>query len=520
MSGRAGVRILVLEDDKSLSEILCEELRARGFLPTPAETVAEAKEHLGRFEFEVALLDLMLPDGSGIDVLRHVTEEGLATESIVLTGYAQVSTAIEAMKLGAYDYLAKPVRMEEVEALVVKAAEKAMLRRENLSLRLRLELQDAPAGIITQDPGMRTLLQALDKVAQSDLPVLVQGESGTGKELVARALHQRSERGALPFVAFNCAAVPDNLIESELFGYEKGAFTGAIARKLGMFELADRGVLFLDEIGDLSPAVQVKLLRAVEVREFFRVGGTRSVHLDVRIVSATNKNLKEASQAGSFREDLYFRLNGVTMSLPPLRDRKGDIALLATHFLKKAGGKAATEPGRDPEARSLPVARQHPGAPDGDAEGRGPGHPRDPGARGSASRSQGRGVEERHAHRPHPGRAREGVHQEGARREPGPSRPDGQGPGDRRQDPLQQAGARPAAKPVGGQAEGVTRTRSAALSSSTILTVLMKLLLRARKGSDSRPPSTETCTRCRKGRSSARTSDRRRLGSLTQTWPT
>jgi DNA-binding NtrC family response regulator len=335
----AGTRVLVLEDDKALSEILCEELGARGFRPMPTESVAEAVEHLGRFEFDVAILDLMLPDGSGIDVLRHLTEERLATEAIVLTGYAQVSTALEAMKLGAYDYLSKPVRMDELEALVLKAAEKASLRRENLSLRLRLELQRAPTGIITEDPGMHALLATLDKVAQSDLSVLIQGESGTGKELVARALHERSERASLPFVAFNCAAVPDNLIESEMFGYEKGAFTGATVRKPGLFELADHGVLFLDEIGDLSPAVQVKLLRAVEIREFYRVGGTRAVRLDVRIVSATNRNLKEASASGGFREDLYFRLNGVTLQLPPLRDRKGDIALLAAHFLKKPGTK-------------------------------------------------------------------------------------------------------------------------------------------------------------------------------------
>jgi two-component system, NtrC family, response regulator AtoC len=334
-----GTRVLVLEDDKSLSEILCEELLTRGFRPMPAESVAEATAHLRAFEFDVALLDLMLPDGSGIDILRHLTDEGLATEAIILTGYAQVQTAIEAMKLGAYDYLSKPVRMEEVEVLVQKAAEKASLRRENISLRLRLELQRSPSGIITEDPGMRTLLATLDKVAQSDLPVLIQGESGTGKELVARALHERSDRARQPFVAFNCAAVPDNLIESEMFGYEKGAFTGAVTRKPGLFELADHGVLFLDEIGDLSPPVQVKVLRAVEIREFYRVGGTRSVRLDVRIVSATNKNLKEASTSGAFREDLYFRLNGVTLELPPLRERKGDIALLAAHFLKKAGGK-------------------------------------------------------------------------------------------------------------------------------------------------------------------------------------
>jgi DNA-binding NtrC family response regulator len=335
----AAIRVLVLEDDKPLSEILCEELQARGCRPTPAEAVSEARDLLRRFEFEVALLDVMLPDGSGIDLLRHIVEEGLATESIVLTGYAQVSTALEAMKLGAYDYLSKPVRMEEVEPLVTKAAEKALLRRENLSLRLRLELQSAPAGIVTEDPAMRALLATLDKVARSDLPVLVQGESGTGKELVARALHQRSERASQPFVAFNCAAVPDNLVESELFGYEKGAFTGAVSRKPGMFELADRGVLFLDEIGDLAPAVQAKLLRGIELREFFRVGGTRSVRFDVRVVSATNKDLKEASQAGSFREDLYFRLNGVTLRLPPLRERRGDIGLLAAHFLKSAGAE-------------------------------------------------------------------------------------------------------------------------------------------------------------------------------------
>jgi DNA-binding NtrC family response regulator len=339
LSTVAGVRVLVVEDDSALSEILCEELAARGFRPLRAATVAEAQEHLAKFDFEVALVDLMLPDGSGIDVLRRIAQEEAATEGIVLTGYAEVSTAIEAMKLGAYDYLTKPVRMEEVEALVTRAAEKALLVRENLSLRLRLELQDAPAGIVTDDAAMKSLLATLDKVARSDLPVLVQGESGTGKELVARAIHQRSDRAAQPFVAFNCAAVPENLLESEVFGYEKGAFTGAMARKPGMFELADRGVLFLDEIGDLSAAVQVKLLRAVELREFFRVGGTRPLRLDVRIVSATNKDLKEAAQAGTFRDDLYFRLNGVTLSLPPLRERRGDIALLAAHFLRKAGGR-------------------------------------------------------------------------------------------------------------------------------------------------------------------------------------
>jgi DNA-binding NtrC family response regulator len=335
----ASYRVLVLEDDDALSEILCDELRARGHVIDAAGSVAEAREQLRKREFDVAFLDLMLPDGSGIDVLRHISEEGLATEAIVLTGYAALSTAIEAMKLGAYDYLTKPVRMEELEVLVDRAAEKAALKRENLSLRLRLQRHDAVEGLVTDDPAMKATLATLDRVASTDLPVLIQGESGTGKELVARALHLRGDRAAQPFVAVNCAAMSESLLESELFGHEKGAFTGALLRKPGMFELADRGVLFLDEIGDIAATVQVKLLRAVETREFYRVGGTRSVRADVRVVSATNKDLRKQTQSGAFREDLYFRLNGVTLTLPPLRERKGDISLLAVHFLDRATGR-------------------------------------------------------------------------------------------------------------------------------------------------------------------------------------
>ena len=335
----SGIRILVVEDDKALSEIVCEELRERGHMAVAAESVAEGLELLKQSEFEVALLDLMLPDGSGIDILKRIAEEGLATEAIVLTGYATVDTAIQAMKLGAYDYVTKPARMEELELLVGKAAEKSRLRRENAHLRRRLEGQSPADGIITEDPAMRDLMATLDRVAPSDLPVLVQGESGTGKELVARAVHRLSARNLQPFVAINCGAVPENLLESELFGHEKGAFTGALSRKPGLFEVADKGVLFLDEIGEITPAVQVKLLRAIETKEFFRVGGTRPVRTDVRIVSATNKNVKTEMQEGRFREDLYYRLNGVTLKLPPLRDRKADIALLARHFLDRYGAK-------------------------------------------------------------------------------------------------------------------------------------------------------------------------------------
>ncbi|HEV7499760.1 MAG TPA: sigma-54 dependent transcriptional regulator, partial [Vicinamibacteria bacterium] len=329
----SGIRMLVVEDDKALSEIVCEELRERGHMAVAAESVAEGLELLKQSEFEVALLDLMLPDGSGIDILKKIAEEGLATEAIVLTGYATVDTAIQAMKLGAYDYVTKPARMEELEVLVVKAAEKSRLRRENSHLRRRLEGQSPADGIVTDDEAMRELMATLDRVAPSDLPVLIQGESGTGKELVARAIHRLSARNLQPFVAINCGAVPENLLESELFGHEKGAYTGALSRKPGLFEVADKGVLFLDEVGEIVPSVQVKLLRAIETKEFFRVGGTRPVRTDVRVVSATNKNVKTEMQEGRFREDLYYRLNGVTIKLPPLRERKADIPLLARHFL-------------------------------------------------------------------------------------------------------------------------------------------------------------------------------------------
>jgi two-component system, NtrC family, response regulator HydG len=248
------------------------------------------------------------------------------------------------MKLGAYDYLTKPSRLDELEILVSRAAEKARLRRENSGLRLRLERQERGQSIVTEDPAMKGLLGSLARVAASELPVLVEGETGTGKELVARGVHQQSPRAQQPFVAVNCGAFPESLVESELFGHEKGAFTGAIARRAGVFELADRGVLFLDEVGETSLAVQVKLLRAIETGEFTRVGGTRPARADIRIVSATNKDLRAEVQRGTFREDLYYRLSGLTLRLPPLRERKGDVALLAAHFLNHFGKGSSLSP--------------------------------------------------------------------------------------------------------------------------------------------------------------------------------
>jgi DNA-binding NtrC family response regulator len=335
------IRVLVVEDDPALLEILCEDLQQRGHVTAGANRVSSALEQLRASDFDVAMVDLRLPDGSGIEVLREIAREELPMECIVLTGYAEVTTAIEAMKLGAYDYLTKPARLEEIEVLIPKAAEKARLRRENVALKQRLERHDrSEASIVTEDPAMRNLLAILARAAPSDLPVLIEGETGTGKELIARAVHQQSPRAGAPFIAVNCSAMPDTLAESELFGHEKGAFTGAIGRKPGVFELADRGVLFLDEIGEVSPAIQVKLLRAIEVREFLRVGGTRPVHIDIRIVAATNKTLKLEVDAGRFREDLYYRLSGLTLRLPPLRDRPGDIQLLAEEFLSRFSSRA------------------------------------------------------------------------------------------------------------------------------------------------------------------------------------
>lgn len=335
MAGIETLRILVVEDDKALSEVLCDELRDRGHMAVAAETVAEGLEQLSESDFDVALVALTLPDASGIDIVGKLAAEDLATESIVLTDYAMVPTAIEAMKLGAYDYVTKPVRMEEVEALLAKAAEKARLRRDNVSLKVRLRHHEGVESFLTEDPALKELLATVERVAPSDLPVLIQGESGTGKELIARAIHRLSSRAPHAFVAINCGAVAEKLLEGELFGHEKGAFTGALVRKPGLFEVADRGVVFLDEVGEIAPSVQEKLLRAIEARQFFRVGGTRPVKSDVRIVSATNKNLKSEMQSGGFREDLYYRLNGVTLRLPPLRERKGDIPLLARDYLDR-----------------------------------------------------------------------------------------------------------------------------------------------------------------------------------------
>ena len=338
------LRVLVVEDEESLSQLLCEVLAQAGFETVPAPTIAAARKELARIEPDVILLDMNLPDGRGLEVLRQVREESLPTEVIVLTGDTSLSTAVGAMKLGAYDYLSKPPRPEELEALASKAGEKARLLRENAVLHRRLEREPAVPGLITDDPGLKSQLAVLLRAASSDLPILVQGESGTGKELIARAVHKSSPRSPFPFVAVNCAAVPENLVESELFGHEKGAFTGASDRKPGLFEVAGSGVVFLDEIGEIATSVQAKLLRALETREFFRVGGTRVIRSQARVVAASNRDLLAEAEAGRFRQDLYFRLAGVVLTVPPLRERPKDVRLLAHHFLTSVGCRKTISP--------------------------------------------------------------------------------------------------------------------------------------------------------------------------------
>jgi DNA-binding NtrC family response regulator len=336
--------VLVVDDDEALAELISTALTEAGYQVTVARSVSSAVLLMGSREFDVALLDMHLPDGTGADVLRRLVDDSALTEVVVLTGSRDIASAIQVMKLGASDYLVKPTPIAELEIVVAQASDRHRLRAENQALRYRLERLETRHAVVTEDPSLLRVIASLAQIGPSDLPVLVQGESGTGKELVARAVHEASPRKSGPFVAINCAALPDSLLESELFGYERGAFTGAAVRKLGLFEVADRGTLFLDEIGDISATVQAKLLRVLESGEFFRLGSTRKMRSDVRIVAATNKDLADVMGKGLFREDLYYRINGVTLNLPPLRDRPGDVLPLALHFLRMHGIKRGLSP--------------------------------------------------------------------------------------------------------------------------------------------------------------------------------
>ncbi len=325
------IRVLIADDEKNIRELLRDELATSMAHVAAVESGPAALAELERSEYDILLLDLTMPGMDGIEVLKKLKALDISAEVIILTANATVLTAVEAMKLGAYDYLMKPFKISELVPLIEKAYEKKKLRTENLLLKTQVKKQAEVPTLIAESPVMRDVIERSKKVAQSDFPVLITGESGTGKELIARFIHNASPRAERSYVVINCGALPENMIESELFGYEKGAFTGAQARKPGLLEIAHQGTLFLDEIGDMPLPLQVKLLRAIETGAFYRLGGTREQQVSVRIISATHKLLKAEIAKGSFREDLYFRISALSVHLPPLRERPEDIVPLIEH---------------------------------------------------------------------------------------------------------------------------------------------------------------------------------------------
>ncbi|MCC5878028.1 MAG: sigma-54-dependent Fis family transcriptional regulator [Candidatus Sumerlaeia bacterium] len=335
--------IMIVDDEKNTREGLKWALEAAGAEIHLASDGEDALVKLGSQPVDLVLSDLKMPRLDGMDLLTHVKEEFPETEVVILTGHGTVETAVDAMKKGAFDYVIKPVNIDELQLLIQRCFEQKELRRENEQLRRAVNDRYGFDSIVGRSPQMENVFEKIRQVAPTRASVLVQGETGTGKELIAKAIHFNSPRRRKPFVAVNCGALSQTLLESELFGHEKGAFTGAIRQKAGRFEMAHGGTIFLDEIGETTPELQVRLLRVLQEQEFERVGGTKSVKVDTRVVAATNRDLKKEAEAGRFREDLYYRLNVVRIDLPPLRERTDDIPLLAHQFLKEF----CTEHGKD-----------------------------------------------------------------------------------------------------------------------------------------------------------------------------
>lgn len=352
-------KILVVDDEPSMREVLEIMLKREGHESHLAASVTEAREALARHAFDMVITDLRMPDGTGIEVLERAREANPDVVVLLITAFADTETAIKAMQQGAYDYLTKPFKIDEIRLILRKALETQALKDENRALKEALTGRYGFRGIVGASPAMKRVYEMIERIKDTRTNVLVVGESGTGKELVARSIHYSSSRREAPFVAINCGAIPANLLESELFGHVKGAFTGAISSKVGLFEQASGGTLFLDEISELPLELQVKLLRAIQERQVRPVGSNQDIEIDVRIVAATNRDLETEVQEGRFRQDLYYRLNVVQVQLPPLRERREDIPLLALHFLNTY----AREMGREirtftPEA--MAVLENHP----------------------------------------------------------------------------------------------------------------------------------------------------------------
>jgi DNA-binding NtrC family response regulator len=353
--------ILIVDDEPSIGFLLKEDLsEGTSYTVMTALDGAHAINMLQTMQYDVVLLDVKMPRMSGMEVLKHISERYPATSVIMLSNYADVKTAIEATKLGAYDFVGKPYSRDELLATVARALEHRQLLLDNEAMKYELSRQSSVREIIAQSASMQSVLDTVAKVAESDAIVHIFGPSGSGKELIAHLVHSSSLRADRPFVVLNCASIPENLLESELFGHEKGSFTNAYVMKQGLVEVAGGGTLFLDEVGDISPMIQPKLLRFLETGEFRRVGGTVNMKTDVRILSATNKDLQQEVAAGRFREDLLYRLNVVTLRIPPLKERKEDIPLLVDYFLTKKI-KTRTPKRIDPDAMQMLMEHDWPG---------------------------------------------------------------------------------------------------------------------------------------------------------------
>jgi len=355
-------RILVVDDERSMREFLEIYFRGEGFEVATAESAEVALAAAEADPFDVVITDIQMPGRSGLDLLHDLRESCPETQVVVITAFASTDSAIEAMKRGAYDYVTKPFQVDEIGLVVEKALEKKQLSAENRWLREELRSRSAPRNLIGNSPAMQRVYELVAQVAGTKSNVLISGESGTGKELVARAIHELSDRAERPLVTVNCGAIPENLLESELFGHVRGAFTGAVQNKVGLFEVADGGTLFLDEVGELPALLQVKLLRAIQEKTIRPVGGTRDRQVDVRILAATNRDLAEEVASGRFREDLYYRLNVIQIALPPLRERMEDVPLLVHHFLAKHAAELGKEvTGISQEAMDRLLAHPFPG---------------------------------------------------------------------------------------------------------------------------------------------------------------
>jgi len=326
-------KILVVDDDESHRIMLRAVLKEGGYHVTEAADGTGAVKAVETEAFDLILMDIRMTNMDGIEALTEIRKISPLVPVLIMTAYASVKTAVEALKAGAFDYVTKPLDIEEVKILIEKGLEQYHLRTENLALKERIGDRFDFSRIIGRSGKMATLLDTLAMVAPSDATVLIMGESGTGKEVVANAIHHNSPRAGQPFIKVSCAALPETLLESELFGHEKGAFTGAVSRREGRFQLAHRGTIFLDEVGEMSPALQTKLLRVLQEKEFEPLGSARTIKVDIRVIAATNKDLTKEVKEGRFREDLYYRLNVVPITMPPLRERKEDIPPLADHFL-------------------------------------------------------------------------------------------------------------------------------------------------------------------------------------------